>query len=508
MTDNQIPQGWTKATIGDLISSDGVFIDGDWVESKDQDPNGDVRLIQLADIGDGQYLNRSSRFLTSEKAGKLRCTFMQPGDVLIARMPDPLGRTCIFPGDPRICVTVVDVCIVRSGTGGVNQRWLMYTVNSPEFRLAISELQSGSTRKRISRGNLATLFLPVPPLPEQHRIVEEIEKQFSRLDEAVANLKRVQANLKRYRASVLQAACEGRLVPTEAELAQNEGRDYEPADQLLQRILIERRRKWEENELAKMREKGKEPKDDNWKLRYKEPVAPDMSELPRLPNGWCWAQLSTIADVRLGKMLSPKAQEAGLIRLPYLRNENIRWGHIEFHDLKEMGFKESEIDRYQVQCGDLLVCEGGEPGRCAVYQGVGDQLMYQKALHRIRTYGAIVAPSLVQFCFQHYVSAKIVVPRASQTTIQHLPLEKIVVLPMPIPPKAEQERLVSEVERRLSVIEQMESAVEMSLKRADRLRQAILKRAFEGKLVPQDPDDEPAGVLLERTRVTEGCRDA
>ena len=132
--------------------------------------------------------------------------------------------------------------------------------------------------------------------PEQHRIVEAIESYFTRLDDAVATLERVQRNLKRYRASVLKAAVEGRLVPTEAELARAEGRDYEPASVLLERILAERRRRWEEAELAKMKAKGKTPKDDKWKAKYKEPVAPDTSNLPDLPEGWCWATVEQLAS--------------------------------------------------------------------------------------------------------------------------------------------------------------------------------------------------------------------
>ena len=109
----ELPSGWAYAGLPDLISSDGVFGDGDWIESKDQDQYGDVRLIQLADIGDGKYLDKSKRFLTHAKAIELGCTFLQRGDVLIARMPDPLGRACIFPGDSKEAVTVVDVCVVR-----------------------------------------------------------------------------------------------------------------------------------------------------------------------------------------------------------------------------------------------------------------------------------------------------------------------------------------------------------------------------------------------------------
>ncbi|MDM2059987.1 restriction endonuclease subunit S, partial [Mycobacteroides abscessus] len=99
-----------EVALADLLS-DGLFVDGDWVESKDQDPDGDVRLIQLADVGDGVFRDRSSRFLTSEKAKELRCTFLEPGDVLVARMPEPLGRACIFPGVGQPAVTAVDVCI-------------------------------------------------------------------------------------------------------------------------------------------------------------------------------------------------------------------------------------------------------------------------------------------------------------------------------------------------------------------------------------------------------------
>jgi hypothetical protein len=167
--------------------------------------------------------------MTKAKADELRCTFLKDGDVLIARMPDPLGRACIFPGDAKPSVTVVDVAIVRSGNGEFDDRWLACFVNAHPFRSAISGLQAGSTRKRISRGNLATIHLPVPSLPEQRRIVGEIEKQFTRLEAGVAALRRVQANLKRYRAAVLKAACEGRLVATEAELQKSEVRSRKRA---------------------------------------------------------------------------------------------------------------------------------------------------------------------------------------------------------------------------------------------------------------------------------------
>ena len=325
LQEDNLPPGWTLATIEDLVGKGGVFIDGDWVESKDQDPEGDVRLIQLADVGDGEYRNKSARFLTYERAIQLGCTFLQKGDVLIARMPDPLGRACIFPGDSKPAVTVVDVAIVRSANGEFNHRWLMYFVNAPAFRTAVASMQSGSTRKRISRGNLSKISLPVPPLDQQKRIVAEIEKQFSRLDEGINNLKRVKANLKRYKAAVLKAAVEGRLVETEAQRARRaaqgstnvaggrkpgatEGRRYETGEQLLQRILETRRSQWQG--------KGK----------YKEPAAPDTTDLPELPEGWVWATMPQLGELGRGKSKHRPRDDAALYGGPYpfIQTGNVR----------------------------------------------------------------------------------------------------------------------------------------------------------------------------------------
>ncbi len=194
-----LPGGWAEARLPEMVTSAGVFNDGDWVESKDQDPDGDVRLIQLADVGDGVYRDRSARFLTEQKSRELGCTDLMPGDVLIARMPDPLGRACIFPGDTRDAITVVDVCVVRPGDGSVNPRWLSHVVNAPQTRRAIAAYQKGTTRKRISRSNLALVSFPVPPLAEQERIVAAIEEQFSRLDAGVAALERADVKLAQLR---------------------------------------------------------------------------------------------------------------------------------------------------------------------------------------------------------------------------------------------------------------------------------------------------------------------
>jgi len=167
---------YPMVTFAKALETASIFTDGDWVESKDQDPDGDVRLVQLADVGDGEYLRKSARFLTGTKAKELRCTFLIKGDILIARMPDPLGRACIFPGDLKNAVTVVDVCVIRPDPKVHCARWLMHCINGIDCRRKISALSSGTTRTRISRGNLSEIEIPLPPLPEQRRIADILDR--------------------------------------------------------------------------------------------------------------------------------------------------------------------------------------------------------------------------------------------------------------------------------------------------------------------------------------------
>jgi type I restriction enzyme S subunit len=208
---NELPPHWRIASIADLAGPEGLTTDGDWVESKDQDPAGEVRLIQLADIGDGVFLDRSHRFLTSNKARELRCTFLQPGDVLIARMPDPLGRACVFPGVGQPAVTAVDVFVWRGDSSGADAHWLMHTINSPEIRNEIASLASGTTRQRVSGGNLKRLELPAPSLTEQRSIATKLEGLLTRSRRAQEQLVRIEKLGTRWRESVLPSAFRGEV---------------------------------------------------------------------------------------------------------------------------------------------------------------------------------------------------------------------------------------------------------------------------------------------------------
>ena len=208
--DGQLPEGWESVPIGTL-SPNGDFFDGDWVESKDQDPTGAVRLTQLADIGEGNFRNRSDRWLRDDQAEHLNVNFLQEGDLLIARMPDPLGRCCALPKLEHHSVTVVDVAVLRIRSQSILNTFVMWILNSPIVRRRMVELASGTTRQRISRKNLSTIELPIPPLAEQERIVEILEEQLSRLDAALALADAIEKRSAALRRSLLHAAFTGRL---------------------------------------------------------------------------------------------------------------------------------------------------------------------------------------------------------------------------------------------------------------------------------------------------------
>lgn len=191
--------------LSSLVAENGLFCDGDWIEKKDQNPNGAVRLIQLADIGVCKFKNKSSRYITEATVAALHCTYLQKGDILIARLPEPLGRACIFPLEGKY-ITAVDIAIVRITRNDINSKYVMYMLNSPQFRNEIKKYESGTTRKRISRKNLDRILFDLPPLPEQERIVARIEELFSQLDSGVETLKKTKQQLAVYRQAVLKEA--------------------------------------------------------------------------------------------------------------------------------------------------------------------------------------------------------------------------------------------------------------------------------------------------------------
>ncbi|MEW5756099.1 MAG: restriction endonuclease subunit S [Pseudomonadota bacterium] len=342
--------------------------------------------------------------------------------------------------------------------------------------------KQGTTVASIETAALHRFEIPIAPLDQQKRIVAEIEKQFSRLDEAVANLKRVKANLKRYKAAVLKAAVEGRLVETEADLARKrtpsplagegggEGAGYETGEQLLQRILETRRSQW----------KGKG--------KYKQPAAPDTTDLPELPEGWAWAKFDQVTE-RITKGSSPNWQgfEYSERGIPFVRSQNVGWGVTDLSDIAFLppGFNAVEKKSVLREGDVLLNIVGASIGRAAIAPSTveGGNVNQAVAVIRLLESGVInefVLLYLLSAQTQRRIHAeKVDVARANFS------LEDIREMPLSLPPRGEQDRIVAEVDRRLTILRETEAQVDANLQRAEHLRQSILGHAFSGSISSQ-----------------------
>ena len=208
---NELKSHYLHGTIPLAFSSGADnFFDGDWVESKDQDPDGDIRLLQLADIGDGTFLDKSNRRINQEAFERLRCREVQAGDILIARMPHPLGRACILPTGLGRTITVVDVAVLRPDPNRVIPKYLVYVLNSISFRAQLDSLQSGSTRQRISRSRLGQQRIPMPPVDLQRAAVSHLDDVTGRINAMLAKIDELKALLVERRSALITDVVTGR----------------------------------------------------------------------------------------------------------------------------------------------------------------------------------------------------------------------------------------------------------------------------------------------------------
>ena len=443
---------WEARSLREVVTK---LVDGSHNPPPKQDTG--LPMLSTRNIDRGQVLFDDYRLISeSAFASENARTRIAPGDVLLT-IVGTIGRTAVVPEGSQPFSLQRSVAVLTP-SANLLPKFLCYQLESPAIQKHFEANARGTAQKGVYLKTLGQTPVVLPPVDLQREIVAELEKQFSRLDEAVANLQRVKANLKRYKASVLKAAVEGRLVETEATLARREGRTFETGEQLLQRILEERRAKW--------RGKG----------RYKEPVAQTAEFTIAVTDGWTSATVDQLASVQLGKMLDKQKHKAGE-PYRYLRNINVRWGTFDVSDVFEMNFESDELERFSVRAGDVLVCEGGEPARAAVWRAKQTDMKYQKALHRVRFDGAYL-PDLIVIALEHLAKSGALDELYGGSTIKHFTRETFVKLVLPVPPAAEQARIVAEVDRHLSIIREVEVEVEANLQRAQALRQATLAKAF------------------------------
>lgn len=466
-----LPDGWVWTTIGEAakVNYRNPLL-------KDLPDDLEVTFVPMVAVNAEKGEISEPEIKNLHKVRKGYTPFMN-GDVIFAKI-----TPCMENGKSTIAKNL------RNGLGfgstefhvltpqnGVIPEWLFYYVRQSSFKEQAKANFSGTAGQlRVKSDFLVNYRFPLAPLLEQKRIVAEIEKQFTRLDTAVSALKRLQTNLTRYKTAVLKAACEGRLVP--------QNPNDETAEKLLQHILAERRRQWETANPGK---------------KYQEPKGAETAELPKLPPGWVWAKLEQLSGLITSGSRGWK-EYYGNNGAIFIRAQDIKTDKLNLNSVAHVELPESvEGTRSLVQQYDLLITVTGAnvTKTALVTDAIGEAYVNQHV--------GLVRP--INCEISHYLHLWIISPTQGRKFLTDwaygagkpgLSLENLRDLYVALPSLSEQHRITVEVDRQFSIIEAIETVITSKLNHVERLRQAILHRAFTGQLVPQDPTDEPASVLL------------
>lgn len=499
----KLPPGWNEVEFGDLFSLPGDdIVDGPFGSNlkASEYVNEGIPIARLQNIDRNQFVHKNTKYVTREKAEELaRHTFV-PGDILITKLGDPLGKACLAPANIDKGVLVADVVRARITHPWVDSRFLCYQINADNMIEQFKEQTKGTTRPRVNLTKIRTLRARLCPQPEQVRIVEKLEDVLTDLDAGVAELKAAQKKLVQCRQSLLKAAVEGTL--TAEWRAKNA--ISESGGQLLDRILNERRAHWEAKQIAKFKEQGKEPF-KGWKDKYPEPVRPDTTDLPTLPQGWVWASLDMLGEIASGVAKGSKREESIPVReVSYLRVANVQRGYLDLGEIKTILANEHDIKELTLQNGDVLFNEGGDRdklGRGWVWRDEVASCIHQNHVFRMRPYLRETLPELISHHGNTFGKTWFQMAGKQTTNLASINMSILRAFPIPVSPADEQQEILSQLLQQIEALNDQENSIALGLKQADVQRKNIIKSAFNGQLVPQTPGDEPSSVLLDRIRV-------
>ncbi|RDD93229.1 restriction endonuclease [Acidovorax sp. BoFeN1] len=435
-------------------------------------------------------------------------------DVLLAKITPCMenGKLALVPPlQDHLAFGSTEFHVLRA-KDQVQPSWLAYFLSQSAFRRLARQNMTGSAGQlRVATTWLSDALIPVAPATEQTRIVAKLEELLSDLDAGVAELKAAQKKLAQYRQSLLKAAVEGAL--TAAWRTQHQ--PTETGAQLLQRILQERRARWEARQLAKFAEQGKTPPKD-WQKKYPEPVQPDTSGLPELPQEWVWASVEQIAsDERYSLAIGPFGSN---LKVPDYRNSgvplvfvrNIRSGNYGGAYTKYVtSEKAEELSAHSIAAGDVLITKMGEPpGDADVYPSDQPPAIITADCIKVRCWAGLLRPDFLKTVINSYIGQRQIEPMTQGVAQKKVSLGRFTSLAVPIPSLHEQDLLMKMVSAADGDAVAQEAAIAFSLQQSTAQRQNILRAAFSGQLVPQDPHDEPASVLLERIRAERAAQGA
>jgi type I restriction enzyme, S subunit len=541
VSNDALPHGWVATTLGNVLNK----VVGGGTPSRNIPAyfNGHIPWFTVKDM---KVLkpNDAQEHITN-KAISESATNLIPANTLIVATRIALGKAI----RPTVtCAINQDLKALMLGSG-MNSDFMLHWIGWNER--VIQDFGSGTTVSGIRLETLHALKLDLPPSEEQNRIVDKLEELLSDLDAGVNELKAAQKKLGQYRQSLLKAAVEGELTaewrakrklathPTSSSSPSRRGptptikaksldsrlhgndipfvgptevgttlyqsvatavapttMNDETGAQLLQRILKERRTRWETKQLAKYKAQNKTPP-TGWKEKYPEPVKPDTSELPTLPQGWVWTTLSQIGWLDRGRSKHRPRNAPHLYGGPYpfVQTGDIRHADT-FITSVESSYSEAGLAQSRLwPTGTICITIAANIGKTAI---LGIEACFPDSVVGFLPATEDVSSRFVEY-FLRTAQQKLEdeAPATAQKNINLEILEKVCV---PLPPIDEQQRIVEILVESFFSIGNQENSITIGLKQSAAQRKNILKAAFSGQLVPQNPNDEPASVLLERIR--------
>lgn len=492
----ELPSGWAVANIGSLcdLVNGMAFKPTDWT-------NEGLKIVRIQNLNnpDAPY-NRYN--------GELRNRFIiDHGDLLFAwsGTPGTSFGAHIWRGDRAVLNQ--HIFRVDFDQTALSKSFFRLAINQKLSQL-IGKAHGGAGLQHVTKGRFEETLIEVPPLPEQHRIVARIEELFSELDASVESLTKARALLGLYRQSLLKAAFQGKLT---ADWRAANPDKLEPPETLLFRIRQERD-KWYQHELEIWRERcsvweqtgmlGPRPSGPDSYVASSPLQPDDLAKLPELPDGWVYTRLNELAAVGSGMSVSKGRELADPIEVAYLRVANVQRGHLDLDVLKTMPVEKSQVPSLALRVNDILFNEGGDRdklGRGWVWEGAVDPCITQNHVFRATLFSSSEATAKLVSHWGNSNGQDYFEKGGKQTTnLASINKSVLKALPVPVIPQDEAEELFARLESALSVVDTTEVEITTSLIRIAALRQSILKRAFSGRLVAQDPSDEPASALLAR----------
>lgn len=448
-----LPKGWALATVDEVAATGGVT-DGPFGSNLKTEHYTEAgpRVVRLQNIGDGVFRDEKAH-ISEGHFDRLAKHAVEPSDVLVASLGELLPRACMAPESLGPAIVKADCIRVRAGAGVV-PALLMWSLNAPQSRQRVGESIKGVGRPRINLRDLRALELAIPPLPEQERIVAAIEEAFSKLDAGEAGLRTVRHLVKRMRDALLAAAVTGRLVPQDPTDT--------PATKLLADLGVE---------------------------------SAHTDEVTGLPAGWAFARLDRVADVHDCEHRTPRFTAVGT---PALRPRDVVGGSLNLAGAARVSDTEylRQSRRHVLSAGDIVYSRELSLGWGAILRH--EPACLSQGMVAIAPSAAIEAAYLALYL--NGSGRRVAIDSQAGSAHPHLNLRDIRSFLIPLPPLEEQPRIATEVERQFSFLDACEQAIDIESTRSAALRRSVLKAALEGRLVPQDPSDEPAALLLDRIR--------